>query len=328
MAVERLWLSINPTVRQQRAELLERVGLVDDTQVDYAVGIFEDGKLIATAAVFQNIIKTVAVNPDYRSQDYLGQMMTNLLSYLDDQNEAHSFVYTKPSQMQYFQAFGFQIVSHTDSVSLMERGLPNLAQYQQQLRRERIDATPASAIVMNANPFTLGHQYLVEQTAKMSGAVYVFVVTEDRSFFTTEERIAMVQAGVAHLHNVVVIPTEQYMVSSATFPSYFLKDQADLAIASVQAQLDATLFKTAIAPQLNIKQRFVGDEPLSPVTAIYNQALVATLAPDVNVTIVPRRAINAVPISATAVRAAYQAEDWQLLQQLVPTTTLDYLKGR
>ena len=50
------------------------------------------------------------------------------------------------------------------------------------------------------------------------------------------------------------------MVSSATFPSYFLKEKADLEVAKVQATLDATLFLENIVPTLQLTKRYVGQD--------------------------------------------------------------------
>lgn len=178
---------------------------------------------------------------------------------------------------------------------------------------------------MNANPFTKGHLYLVETAAAQVDVLYLFVLSDDRSEFSTEERSTLVKAGTQHLPNVVILPTRDYQVSSATFPSYFLKDQAVESIARVQAALDATLFKERIAPALQIKTRFVGEEPLSPVTEVYNESMREIFSDTLALTVVPRIELDGQVISATRVRKALKEDDFQTIKKLVPATTYLYL---
>ncbi len=79
------------------------------------------------------------------------------------------------------------------------------------------------AVVMNANPFTLGHRYLVEKAAKENDFVYVFVVSANTSLFSADERLQLVREGLSDLDNVVVVAGGDYMVSYATFPAYFCR---------------------------------------------------------------------------------------------------------
>lgn len=67
------------------------------------------------------------------------------------------------------------------------------------------------------------------------------------------------------------------MISSATFPTYFLKQEEDAT--AMQCALDCTVFAQCIAPPLHIRTRFVGQEPLDPVTAQYNAAMGRPAAP-------------------------------------------------
>ena len=128
------------------------------------------------------------------------------------------------------------------------------------------------------------------------------------------------------LDNVTVVPGGDYMVSYATFPAYFLKD--DQNVAHFQAALDATLFKEQIAAPLNITRRYVGSEPFSPTTDIYNQELTRVLPPEVEVKILDRAA-NASQdvISATKVRAAIANDELAVVQDYVPQTTLSFIQN-
>jgi [citrate (pro-3S)-lyase] ligase len=179
---------------------------------------------------------------------------------------------------------------------------------------------------MNANPFTRGHHYLVSQAAQQYDTVYVFVLSAERALFSATDRLAMVKLGTQEFSNVVVLPTRDYMVSSATFPSYFLKDRADLAVAKQQARIDAELFVQKIAPTLGITARFVSEEPLSPVTAVYNTELAAAFVGHIQLHVLPRKAVAGAPISATTVRQALQNADQSTLEKLLLPSIYRYIK--
>lgn len=175
-------------------------------------------------------------------------------------------------------------------------------------------------VVMNCNPFTLGHRYLIEQAAKQVERLFVMVVREDCSLFAYAERKAMVEQGVAHLENVTVIDGSEYAISQATFPTYFLKRIDDAA--DTQMLLDLDLFRRHIAPALGATVRFVGTEPTDRLTRRYNQLMHEVLA-DVRETVRLEKEGNAV--SASRVRKAMEQGDMSTIRQLVPPTTLPYI---
>ena len=175
-------------------------------------------------------------------------------------------------------------------------------------------------VVMNCNPFTLGHRYLIEQAAKQVERLFVIVVREDCSLFAYAERKAMVEQGVAHLENVTVIDGSEYAISQATFPTYFLKRLDDAA--DTQMLLDLDLFSRHIAPALRATVRFVGTEPTDQLTRRYNQLMHEVLA-DVREIVRLEKEGNAV--SASRVRKAMEQGDMSTIRQLVPPTTLPYI---
>lgn len=178
-------------------------------------------------------------------------------------------------------------------------------------------------VVMNCNPFTLGHRYLIEQAAKQVERLFVMVVREDCSLFSYAERKAMVKQGVAHLKNVTVIDGSEYAISQATFPTYFLKRLDDAA--DTQMLLDLDLFRRHIAPALGATVRFVGTEPTDQLTRRYNQLMHEVLA-DVREIVRLEKEGNAV--SASRVRKAMEQGDMSTIRQLVPPTTLPYIIAR
>ena len=180
---------------------------------------------------------------------------------------------------------------------------------------------------MNCNPFTLGHYYLLEEASKNHQEVLVFIVEEDQSLFPFETRYELVRKGVAHLENVKVLPSGEYIISSVTFPSYFIKEEGKRLRA--YTELDASIFGKYFCKPLNIKQRYVGDEPYCKVTAAYNEALKKVLPTyGTEVTQLPRKSYGELAISASRVRNLLKARELhsQELNHLLPEVTLDFLK--
>jgi [citrate (pro-3S)-lyase] ligase len=323
--LKRIWITRVPADKKVWEDLLLSSGLVPDEQVDYTVGIYDRNKLIATGSTYQNIIKLVAVDPEYQSENLLTRIVMALTSKLHDEGIIHFFLYTKPCVAVSFTSLGFKEIVRTENILFMEQGSPDFSDYLTLLDTQRKPASHAGAIVMNANPFTKGHLYLVETAAAQVDVLYLFVLSDDRSDFSTAERLMLVEAGTKHLPNVVILPTRDYQVSSATFPSYFLKDQAMESVARIQATLDATLFKERIAPVLHIKTRYVGEEPLSPVTEVYNESMRHVFSGSLDLVVIPRLGIEGQVISATRVRKALKEDDFQTIKKLVPPTTYVYL---
>ena len=125
-------------------------------------------------------------------------------------------------------------------------------------------------VVMNCNPVTLGHQYLVEYASKKVELLIVFIVEEDISEFKFVDRIKFAQCAFSKFKNVKVISSGKYAISLFTFPDYFERKQIK---ENYDVQYDLRIFSEVIAPMLNIKKRFVGDEPYSLVTRAYNVAM-------------------------------------------------------
>jgi [citrate (pro-3S)-lyase] ligase len=185
------------------------------------------------------------------------------------------------------------------------------------------------AIVMNANPFTNGHKYLIEKALQEVEVLYVFVVQEDSSFFSFSDRIRLVKDGSREFGpRVQVVPSGKFIISSFTFPEYFTKELKPMA---ADSSLDILIFGSIIAPALQITHRFVGEEPHDPVTESYNQTMGKYLpAMGITLRVVPRtqtggKGISAV-ISANRVRTLLKTQNFEAIAKLVPKTTLRYLK--
>lgn len=313
------------TIAQVEA-LLKRVGIQMDANLDYISAMLdEDGEVIATGSCFGPTLRCFGVSNDHQGEGLLNDIISHLMEVQMSRGNTHLFLYTKVNSARFFESLGFYEIARVDgTLVFMENRRTGFPDY---LKRLSLTATggTSAAIVMNANPFTLGHQFLVETAAAQCDTLHLFVLSEDASLVPFAVRKKLVQQGVAHLSNVVIHDSGPYIISNATFPSYFLKD-AD-AVIQGHARLDLTVF-ARIAKALNVSVRFVGEEPNSQVTGIYN-SIMAQYLPDAGVQcrIIPRKASDGVAISASSVRCAIQQEDWGALARLVPPTTLEYFRS-
>ena len=303
---------------------LTKAGLEPDENLQATVLVWEDGQIIATGSRQDHILKCIAVDDLHQGEGLTGTVLTQLRQDAFNQGFKHLFLYTKPKNKWMFSSLFFYPIAQTKDVLLMENRQNGIQDFLTSLPDGK-QAPTIGAAVMNCNPFTKGHRYLIETAANECDHVYIFVLSEDKSEFSAEDRMNMVKLGTAHLPNVTVLPTGPYLISSATFPTYFLKDREQAG--TVQCLLDIDIFCKYYAPKFGISRRYVGTEPLSPMTNQYNQALLATLPEKgIEVRQITRLEQLSQPVSASAVRAAMKAGDTQALQQLVPDTTFRYLQ--
>lgn len=304
--------------------LLQQAGLATDEPVDHIYGLIEQDHLIGTVAHLGPIIKQIAVAPNHQGGHTFNQLISFMINDLAHQQYFHYFVYTTPANQWRFQQLGFQTIAATTELAFLEKGLHNFADYLQQLHRQLHDR-PTATIVMNANPLTLGHLDLIQNAAAKNPQVLVLLVSAQRSLFTFAERLAFVQQATAELPNVLIAPTADYLVSNATFPTYFLKERAPLAIAKQQARLDATIFLQYQA-HLPIINRYVGTEPDSAVTALYNETMEQVFGKRLPLIVQPRKIYQGQVISASKVRQAIMAGDLAQVQALTPAVTYHWIK--
>lgn len=345
--------TLNPTTPRQRQRIeafLKRNGLRFDDMHYYAAITDDDGEMIAGGGLKGNVIKCVAVDDAHKGEAIANTLISHLIAHANEEGHSNVMLFTKPKNRRLFESLSFRLLAEAPEAVLMETGIGGINNTVEALKKIREESekykeynkeckeeektnlttstpqhhnttTPLrGVVVMNCNPFTLGHRYLIEQAAKQVERLFVMVVREDCSLFAYAERKAMVEQGVAHLKNVTVIDGSEYAISQATFPTYFLKRLDDAA--DTQMLLDLDLFRRHIAPALGATVRFVGTEPTDQLTRRYNQLMHEVLA-DVRETARLEKKGNAV--SASRVRKAMEQGDMSTIRQLVPPTTLPYI---
>lgn len=308
-------------------ELLAAEGIRRDANLDYTCGMYDDEmNLIATGSCFGNTLRCMAVSHTHQGEGLMNSIVSHLIEVQFSRGNTHLFLYTKCDSARFFGNLGFyEIARINGQIVFMENKRTGFSSYLNSLEKQKESAPRIAALVMNANPFTLGHQYLVEKAASENDILHLFIVSEDASLVPFSVRKKLVMEGTAHLKNIRYHDSGPYIISNATFPSYFQKDEQ--AVIESHAMLDLTVF-TKIASALGINRRYVGEEPTSLVTGIYNQIMSEKLPENgIECVIVPRKENKGAVISASTVRQALKEENWPLLEELVPETTLNYFKS-
>ena len=316
--------TLNPATPRQRQRIeafLKRNGLRIDDMNYYAAVLDDDGEMIAGGGLKDDVIKCVAVDDAHKGEAIANMLVSHLISHANQEGYGCIKLFTKPKNRQLFESLSFRLLAEAPEAILMETGIGGISNTVEALKKIK-DNGERGVVVMNCNPFTLGHRYLIEQAAKQVERLYVMVVREDCSLFAYTERKAMVEQGVTDIENVSVIDGSDYAISRATFPTYFLKRLDDAA--DTQMLLDLDLFRRHIAPALGAKVRFVGTEPTDELTRRYNELMMESLGKD-HVVQIPRLENGGMAVSASRVRRAMESNSLKEAAQLVPPTTLPYI---
>lgn len=313
---------------RQIDELLAAESIRRDRNLDYTCAMYdEDMNVIATGSCFGNTLRCLAVSHFHQGEGLMNSVVTHLVQEQISRGNIHLFLYTKCESAPFFSTLGFyEIVRIDGQIVFMENRKNGFERYLNRLKQESRPSEKSAAVVMNANPFTCGHQYLVEKASAENDLVHLFIVSEDASLVPFSARRKMVMEGTSHLHNICYHDSGPYIISNATFPSYFQKNP-DAVIRS-HAMLDLAVF-AKIASALGITSRYVGEEQRSHVTGIYNQIMEEKLPGyGVECKIVPRKECDGRVISASDVRVALKEQDLDKLKQLVPETTIKYFESQ
>lgn len=353
--------TLNPATPRQRQRIeafLKRNGLRIDDMNYYAAVLDDDGEMIAGGGLKDDVIKCVAVDDAHKGEAIANTLVSHLISHANQEGYGCIKLFTKPQNRQLFESLSFRLLAEAPEAILMETGIGGISNTVEALKKIKEESEkykeynkeckedskecrentsylntspphhhtttmqPTGCIVMNCNPFTLGHRYLVESASRMVEHLFVIVVREDRSAFSYQERKAMVAAGTADLKNVTVCDGSEYAISNTTFPTYFLKRLSDAT--DTQILLDLDLFRRHIAPALGAEVRFVGTEPTDELTRRYNELMMESLGKD-HVVEIPRLENGGVAVSASRVRRAMESNSLKEAAQLVPPTTLPYI---
>ena len=325
-----------PLWRRKVERFLETNQLRLDEVDYYAIVTEPDGDdILAGGGLQGDIIKCIAVSEQLRDAHLSNRLISHLISEAAQRGHHSVKVFTKPQNRQVFESLGFRLVGEAPLAILMENGhgMEDYKKYLQDISLSSLHSplsTKTGVIVMNANPFTLGHRYLIEQAAQQVDHLFIIPVKEERSLFPYAERKAMIEQSLSTLNSPLstkigaVLSGSDYAISAATFPTYFLKQLSDAA--DTQMLLDIDIFCRHIAPALGATVRFVGSEPNDALTRRYNELLAEQLPKHgLRLKEIPRLQTEQTPISATTVRSLMAQGMFVEATKLVPPTTIPYL---
>lgn len=296
--------------RHQVEQFLGENGLRMEALDVYCVIQDNAGKILAGAGLYKDIIKCIAVASEARSEGLVAPLVSHLISLSASRGIPELKLFTKPENEAIFESLGFRVIARAPKALLLENGR-GLERYCEYLRSQRLPGR-CGVVVMNANPFTLGHRYLLEKASAQVDTLFVIPVKEEGQCFPYAERKAMLSS----VPSVVVLEGSDYQISAATFPTYFLKDLSDAAETHIRLDLD--LFLNYIAPALQAEVRFVGSEPDDALTNHYNTLMKQLLPAVVEI---PRLS----GISASSVRKALEHGSFREASALCPRESWPYL---
>jgi [citrate (pro-3S)-lyase] ligase len=324
-----------------RGRLLAESGLAVPGGEELILGLYEDENLIATGALVGAVLQGIAVSPAARGEGAAAAIVSSLITAAVARGKEQLFLFTQAKEAVRFEALGFSLVATAGAggAALLEWGSRGIERWLDGVRI-LAEGKPegAGAVVVNCNPFTLGHRALIESAAAKVPWLYALVVEEDRSLFPFAARLELVRRGTADLPNVTVMAGGPYVISSATFPTYFIRpaadgtDRADKAI-EMHAALDLAIFRSRIAPALRVTDRFVGTEPYCATTASYNRLMKSILAsPEgdgapLRVHEMPRFERGGAAVSASTVRSLIRSGKLAAVEDIVPATTWAWLNS-
>ncbi len=304
-------------------KFLETQNLKLGKNIDYTIGVFYKNEIIGTGSLSGKVLKSIAVRCDFQGEGITNKIVSKLINEAFYRREIHLFVYTKPENKVLFESLGFYSIAEIDKVCLLENKRDGIKKFTEEIQKKKKKGNIIGSIVMNCNPFTYGHQYLIEKASKECDVVHIFVVWEDKSIFPAEIRYNLMKKGTENFGNVIIHKGKDYIISNATFPSYFIKGEEDVIVS--QTKLDIEIFKKYIVPALGINRRYIGEEPYCKTTNLYNETM-KNLLPEagVEVIVVERKKLEDKAISASTVREALSKDDRESLKKLVPQTTYEF----
>lgn len=303
--------------------LLDEEVIYEDVDASYVIR--DAGDIIATVSVKKNLIKFFYIDKAYQGEGLAIELINSALEDIISKGYRTYFVFTKAKNENIFTSLSMDVIEKTEDVVLLEGGFFKYADWIQNIKKD-LDKDEYSAIVMNANPLTLGHEYLVDKALEEARDLIIFVLEEDASYFSAKDRYEIVKN---HYHNndrVHVYKSGPYIISRATFPTYFLKKDTDKL--KVYTELDAKIFAKRIAKDLNIKKRYFGTEPIDKVTEKYNEMMKKILFEyGVESEFIERKKINDEYISASKLREGIET-DFESIKKYLSQDVYEYLKER
>ncbi|MCI5642494.1 MAG: [citrate (pro-3S)-lyase] ligase [Peptoniphilus sp.] len=308
--------------KKEVEKFLKRFDIDYEKDVEYTIIAVDGDKIVGTGSSSGRVLKCFAIDENYQGMGITNAIITRLLNHQYEVGNKHLFIFTKPKNIKIFSDFGFSLVEETEDVALLDNKIEKL----HCILKNISDNRESGAMVINANPMTKGHLYLIETARKFTDLLHIFMVEEDGSTFPYEFRYKIVKEEVDKFDDVILHPGNDYIISKNTFPTYFYKDEKT--ILKAYSELDTKIFGRYFAKALNIKKRFVGTEDLDIVTKNYNDTMKKIL-PNYGVELVEidRLKSDEEVISASKVRKLLKEGNFEEAYKYLPAATIKALKS-
>lgn len=323
----------DPVARREIVDLLASCGLDYEKHIEFFVTARQEGRLVACAGFQKGIIKDVAICQTLRGSSISLRLVSEVTYLAHSQGYQILFVYTEPHNADFFLGCGFYpLVEVPGQTALLENTPVGIKNYCASLARYKVEADKIGCVVANANPFTLGHLYLISEAAKSCDWLHLFIVKEDASLFSYHDRFMLAKEMTKDIPNLTLHGGSQYMISRATFPAYFFKDKG--MVGQCRTAVDLLLFRKYIAPALGVTHRFVGTEPFCDTTRKYNNDMKywlqepSFLAHPIEVVELERTKRSGIAVSASEVRRLLAGGNYEKIREFVPKPTFDLIMDR
>ena len=309
-------------------EFLNKFDLKYADDINKSFYCLDDENIIGTISISDYIIKDLAVLDSYQGENVASMLINEAISYFRINNILNYQVFTKPIYENIFKSLGFKEIVRSDKVLMLEAGIYSIDDEINKIKKvlelnfAPLENADLGCVVLNANPITNGHVYLIEEALKKSKNLVVFVVEEDKSVFSFKERLSLCYLATKRFNNVYVMPSSKYVVSSLTFPDYFLKDASVKAIQN--AKIDALIFRDYFMKELHINKRYVGSEK-DEYMKIYNDSLKEVL--DDKLEIIERIKEDGDVVSAKRVRKLFEEQRFEEALKYCPNECYLVLKS-
>ncbi|HOI84783.1 MAG TPA: GNAT family N-acetyltransferase [Acholeplasmataceae bacterium] len=311
--------------KEKTLALLKASSLHMDEHVDETYNLYDGEHIVGTISTYANVIKMIAIDSSYQGEQITALLLHHVMRLFEERQINKYFIYTKPENKVYFTGYPFALVAETAHIALFENKLYTISDHLLALKTTlKPHHGKRAALVMNCNPLTNGHLYLIETCAKENDQVIIFLVEENRSVFPFQVRYQLIKKATKHLKNVSVVPSTPYIISLATFPTYFIKDASQ--ISKQFMELDITIFKQHFFKAFELDSRYVGTEPKDPATRMYNETMQELLGDKLH--IIERKTYHDEPISASFIRELMREKNYREIKKRVPSVTYRFLTSK
>src|SRR5690554_6026105 len=141
---------------------LKESNLMLDT-LDYAIVLKDNNQIVGSCCKDKNVLKMIAIHPEYQQHNFVATLISEMQHVLFDQGYTHSFVFTPKKSKEIFISLNYHEIISVCDVCLLEKGKQKIDDVIESIRKQiNTNTSNNGAIVINGNPFTLGHQYLID----------------------------------------------------------------------------------------------------------------------------------------------------------------------